>query len=56
MASGLFWFLIIFQCVGMLSTVYMIGKPRTPMTAGTAVISIVINLFIIGAVVIWGNA
>jgi hypothetical protein len=42
--------------IGVVSTIFMIGKPRQPITSGTAAATLVINgLMIAGVLVLAGN-
>lgn len=41
------WFLVVYCTLGALAAVYMIGKPRKPITPGDAIAVVLCNLAII---------
>jgi len=46
--------LTVFFAVGALLTISLIGKPREPLTAGSAAITVLINAAFIASIWIWG--
>lgn len=55
METWLMWSLVGLHVVGILTTVAIVGKPRQPLTGGVAATTVIINLMIISALIIWGN-
>jgi hypothetical protein len=51
--NALGWFLIALLSLGSLATVFMVGKPRQPTTAGVAALSVLFNALLITAILLW---
>lgn len=50
------WLVVAFLLLGALSTVYMVGKPRKPITPGTAVVVVAMQAIIITLIIsFWRN-
>ncbi|MDP8971181.1 MAG: hypothetical protein M3N52_11950 [Actinomycetota bacterium] len=48
------WFVVFWLLLGSLATVYMVGKPREPLAAGTAIFNLIINgLIVVAIVALW---
>lgn len=47
------WFLIVVYLAGALATTYMIGRPRTPLTADVAIVNAIIGLMT--AILLYGS-
>lgn len=45
------WLLVAWLTIGAAATVYMIGKRREPVTAGSAAFTVIINVVIIALIV-----
>jgi len=54
-AIGLFWTLVGFQILGLVSTAALIGKPRKPIDASAFAVQVIITSAIILALFIWGG-